>query len=421
MDTLICDNCGQIIGDDLYCITRNNKHFCTDCCQVCNCCGEIILDSDFITTEDGEIICQDCYDSGYFTCDECGCVCSADCCTTINNIAMCSSCIQENTFVCDDCNGISLNDDGHSVNYDRTVCDCCYDDYCWCENCNNYIHLDDMHDASICNSCFDEEDSDNFAPNVNDYYYKPIPVFMSETQISDSDLYLGVELEVDYGHNRGCCTDDIYDSCEDIYMKEDGSLGDSGFEIVSHPATLGYHKNCLPWIQIMGICKNYDYEAADSCGLHVHASRKFFGDNQTEQDLNIAKAIMLVSRFWEHIRVFSRRDYGKLTHWARNGVEFSIDETDSETDICQKLITKRDSDGRYVAVNLTNISTIEFRVFASTLNPDTLFATLEFVDAICRFAKRIDITDVDTCTWTQICEGEDYLNLKNENAYYELV
>ena len=37
---------------------------------------------------------------------------------------------------------------------------------------------------------------------------------------------------------------------ENIYIKEDGSLSD-GFEIVSYPMTLYYHKNNMNWQEIM--------------------------------------------------------------------------------------------------------------------------------------------------------------------------
>ena len=45
--------------------------------------------------------------------------------------------------------------------------------------------------------------------------------------------------------------------------------------------------------------------------------------------------------------------------------------------------------GRYVAVNLENYSTIEFRIFKGTLCYKNFIATLQLIYEICRFALQI--------------------------------
>ena len=47
---------------------------------------------------------------------------------------------------------------------------------------------------------------------------------------------------------------------------------------------------------------------------------------------------------------------------------------------------KSGSNGRYVAVNLNNYHTIEFRLFRGTLKLNTFIATLQMVETICNAA-----------------------------------
>ena len=66
--------------------------------------------------------------------------------------------------------------------------------------------------------------------------------------------YFGVELEVDEGGESDSNAERVLDIAnsgrELIYCKHDGSLND-GFEIVTHPMTLDFHENNMPWAEIM--------------------------------------------------------------------------------------------------------------------------------------------------------------------------
>ena len=103
-----------------------------------------------------------------------------------------------------------------------------------------------------------------------------------------------------------------------IYLKEDGSLSYAGFEIVTHPATLDYHINhfhgqrsseaAVPWVPLM-IQTHADY---------IFTSRTLFGDTDIEQDLTIAKIILLIDRWYDdHIVRFSPEPC-QMRRWATN-------------------------------------------------------------------------------------------------------
>ena len=226
-------------------------------------------------------------------------------------------------------------------------------------------------------------------------------------------MYLGVELEVDKGENRNYVSKTLYESFEDIYMKYDGSLSASGFEIVSNPATLDYHMSELGWDKIMDICKLNDYRSHDTstCGLHVHLSRAFLGDDETEQDLNIAKLIILFDRWWEkYIIPFSRRDIYSIERWADKP---SVDcvNTDSESQVIDKVKYYK-AGGRYKAINLSNENTIEFRLFRGTLNFNTFIASLQFVVTVTSFAKSVKLKDIFTTSWDDVFSCTEYPQLK---------
>lgn len=60
--------------------------------------------------------------------------------------------------------------------------------------------------------------------------------------------------------------------------------------------------------------------------------------------------------------------------------------------------------GRYVAVNLSNFSTIEFRMFRGTLKYETFIATIQLVDEICRTAVRLCDFEMENLLWSEFVQ-----------------
>jgi hypothetical protein len=56
--------------------------------------------------------------------------------------------------------------------------------------------------------------------------------------------------------------------------------------------------------------------------------------------------------------------------------------------------------GRYVAVNLVNSETIEFRMFRGTLLYTTFAATLQFVDEVCKMAINLTNKEIEDMSWS---------------------
>ncbi|HPE08120.1 MAG TPA: amidoligase family protein [Saprospiraceae bacterium] len=305
--------------------------------------------------------------------------------------------------------------------------------YHQCTICGNTYHVELPDDHMMCPICAREyapfTEIENHKPDkavINSYYYKPTPHFLREScEPLYGNLYIGVELEMDsISHNTmipATVAHDILVEVPEVYCKRDGSLH-NGVEVVSHPATLGYHLHKLNWVRICELAQAGGMASHDlpNCGLHCHVNRTFFGKTPDEQDLNISKVILLIHRFWKtNVITFSRRDIEAIEHYAKNNIKSTTvlykDQKQKEIEDTIKGSYKGD---RNVAINLCNKRTIELRIFRGTLNYETLCATLEFVDTICRFAKRISLSDIDAVAWEDIFVGTNYPEL---NAYMKRI
>ena len=380
----------------------------------CRECGEMILREEAIEYGN-EHLCQKCFDDEYVRCYDCNKIIHVCDVVTVNrNMTnerfVCDSCASDYSY-CDACGEYFTSSEIWARDNYRSICNNCSSRYSICDDCDRIVHEDNIYYCSndgnsYCEDCYDDH-CNNY---IEDYSYKPTPIFLGYTE---DNLYLGVELEVDKGENRNYVSKTLYESFEDIYMKYDGSLSASGFEIVSNPATLNYHISELGWDKIMDICKLNDYRSHDTstCGLHVHLSRAFLGNDETEQDLNIAKLIILFDRWWEkYIIPFSRRDIYSIERWADKP---SVDclHTDSESQLIDKVKYYK-AGGRYKAINLANENTIEFRLFRGTLNFNTFIASLQFVVTVTSFAKSVKLKDIFTTSWDDVFSCTEYPELK---------
>lgn len=338
--------------------------------RICTYCGEVLAEDEG-TVVDGELLCDECVDDHCITCDCCGATIWTEDCVTDDNAYLCQNCFDNHYNRCESCGRIIHNN-----------CTCWHNDLPYCEGC-----------------------FDDFENEIEDYSYKPDPIFYG-----DSYLYFGVELEVDKGGKDGENAHTLKDTAnyrhEHIYIKSDGSL-DDGFEIVSHPMTLDYHMNTMDWESVLHEAVNMGYRShqTETCGLHIHVNRDAFGENQAEQEEVISRILFFIEKNWNEIFRFSRRNEYNMNRWsARYGYEKSGKEIlDKAKDCCN----------RYVAVNLRNYHTIEFRLFRGTLKLNTFLATLQLVSEICRVALTMSEEEIDKMSWSVF--------VRDMNRYPELV
>ncbi len=373
----------------------------------CHECGEELKELEVAyQLWNGKYICEDCRASYYVYCDDCYDLVYERHIMTADNGSryICENCAAE-YYTCDYCENM-FSEFNIAVNtHSLTLCDRCYNEYYFtCDGCGEVHHINDVeyvNDAYYCQYCADE-----YRDYIQCYSYKPAPVFYG------GNAGYGVELEIDDGDNRQEAAEDIQAAGGDhIYIKEDGSLSNDGMEIVTHPATLDYHMRHFPWQDICDAALYHGYRShdTDTCGLHIHASRSLFGNTDIEQDLTIAKIMLLIDRWYDtKIVKFARRDISKMRRWA-DKPNVDIRPGDNDADAVQK--SKKTATDRYKAVNLCNYSTVEFRFFRGTLKRDTIIASIQWVDTIIQYCRNTALKDLFSVTWDDIFGSTEHAEL----------
>lgn len=249
------------------------------------------------------------------------------------------------------------------------------------------VHIE----GSSCYLCIQEA-----RVNIHDYSYRPPFKFLAmpdELSGGTNPCFYGVELEVE---DRSRCS--ISNSVTRLkaeafktnaYFKRDGSL-EEGYEIVTHPSSLAFHLNNMEWKKALSILRSMKFRSHDTstCGLHVHASKRYL---TSSEQIRLGVFVALnQERFEKLARRTSERwcKFKKLEDNEVNDMNYS--------------------ESRYEAVNWTNDSTIEFRMFKGTLNENTFLATIELVDACMNFVKTITTPflteDNSNSGWDRFCE-----------------
>ena len=329
------------------------------------------------------------------TCSYCGAELTEATAHHFDGVTMCEDCLDNQTVICDNCGDRIWRNNSEGDRY-VTLCISCFENqYTVCEECGRLVHNDEAFsvedsDYYYCQDCYNR--LKNRA--IKSYYYKPDPIFYGS-----GSLYMGVELEIDKGGEDNSNAEKLLDIAnrveEKIYCKHDGSLHD-GFEMVSHPMTLEYHKNEMNWKEIFDKAIEMDYRShnTSTCGLHIHVNRSAFGDSFYEQEEKIARVVHFVELHWNEFLKFSRRTEDSMNHWAsRYGIMTTAKETYDNA--------KKKHTGRYVAVNLENVNTIEFRLFRGSLRYETFISVLQLVYEICRFAIMLSDKELENMSWSE--------------------
>lgn len=340
-----------------------------------------------------------------FTCSQCGGEFPLDEENEFDGQSLCEECLESETVVCSCC-GERIWNDSNSGTEDVPLCSDCFDEhYYHCSDCGRLIRLEDAYfdeddgfnNYPYCDDCYDQRHRHK---SIYEYSYKPEPVFLGK-----GDRFFGVELEIDRGGKLSENADrllEIGNSDEErIYIKGDGSL-DDGMEIVTHPMTIDYHHNCMPWKEIMETALDLGYYShkTDTCGLHVHVNRNTFSDSPEHQEECISRILFFVERLWEELLRFSRRTQTQVNRWAaRYGYK------NKPKEIMEHA--KKGYGGRYTCVNITNYATIEFRIFRGTLKWNTLIATLQLVNEICNVAFLCSDEELAALSWCEFVERLD--------------
>lgn len=290
---------------------------------------------------------------------------------------------------------------------------------CW--SCDDIVPNDELcsnrfDNHERCDSCHDQyveemEGQENYDDDslVHSYSYKPQANFLHDdgtssyyvtmTDDNRSVLYLGMEEEVecttgrmDNGAIHVLTTVNTPDR-EVVYLKEDGSIN-HGFEIVSHPATLGFFMNHFKWDGIKGLSRmGFESWNKKSCGLHIHMTRAAFKD-----DKHLFKFLKFIYGNPTELIQFA----GRKSSYAKFDVDTFLNtfndygqrETLRGSTFMKMAKRETINDDRYCAVNLRNVQTVELRFFRPSLKPETVQAALQFCDAAFHYTEIISTPQV---------------------------
>lgn len=341
---------------------------------ICDLCNKEIDDLTIYTYQAGQCICENCQRRA-IPCTYCDTRILEEDNFGTSEIPLCENCRNEHYYECSECQALG-------------------------ERCYARERPDGALICPACNEKFEEE-----AKIIHSYNYRPKEFVFHGT---DSQHFYGIEVEMDEGgesiENALALMDIANERSEHIYTVHDGSLR-CGLELVSHPCTLKYHKEQLPWQEIFdkAIKLGYKSHMTNTSGLHLHCNLSGLSENQYTQDQIIAKILYFFELHWLSLLKFSRRTPAQLRQWA-NRYGYSED-TNALLDAA-KLSSGL---GRYAAVNLQSkqYGTIEFRIFRGTLKKTTLLAAIQLVDQIIYNCKELSEEELKLLSWQDFVLGID--------------
>lgn len=258
------------------------------------------------------------------------------------------------------------------------VCSSCFKKIPRCVKCDHCV-LDESLYAMVGEQCF----CTRCYSVINDYTFRPNPVFQSLKTEVTPNVFFGLELEVEMKRPFGKFTDIVargfHDDVKSVaYLKRDASIS-NGFEIVSHPGTLKWwnDKNnplITPIRKLVATCESW---SSETCGIHVHMSNDAF--NSSTHKATFAYFMTAFPLFTSFI---AERYNAKQSPF--NSMYVRSNEYAAAPD-------------RHTAINFATPSqrTTEVRVFKGNLKWQRILKNIQYVDAVTQYtlnAKRKDLS-----------------------------
>jgi len=282
---------------------------------------------------------------------------------------------------CQDCNETFEDHNMNMVHNDGYVCGCCLEEYDYSDEAGTYLHResDEWYDYNRSDEC-DSSEFDgvyrydyDIMEDLNKMKMPNEPIINSKTLVS------GLEIEMEA---RSDCPDDFPQQIDDLFRHEycmfkgDGSLS-NGFEMVTAPCTLAYHRHQLDKLFNWNDWRNNDgntYVKAwntDTCGLHINLNRRSFTDAQ------VGKILVFINDEMNHNFIT------KIS--GRSSEGYAKRSPKKVTDGGQRDYNK------YVAVNLAHSTHIELRIFRGNVTKHGILRCLEFSFALSEYVKQCSL------------------------------
>jgi len=224
------------------------------------------------------------------------------------------------------------------------------------------------------------------------------PIRATRERATDTPFYIGIELETECNHENTRAERLLITHSIPCVMEHDSSLRSTGaVEIISKP--MSFKKWLSLETNIKNMCDELSsagYMSHDTAtaGLHIHVTRP-------TDDRVIDRILFIMETYKDELIKFARRSSNHYAQWYSD-TRYSTDQLKS----LDFVKNHKETHDRYMALNLTNRNTIEFRFFKGTLNGTTLMASIELINnlvLLCSDLKR----PVNRITWRLLTDGKN--------------
>ena len=251
-----------------------------------------------------------------------------------------------------------------------------------CSNCGRHYRTENGGCSRCKNTVYDRI--------INSYGTKPMPIFTNKKGIGyNGNRFYGLELEFanlspSYAYTE---LEDMYKD-KRLYNKSDGSIS-SGVEIVTNPCDYTSIKKLIMDMDSL-LSKLDNKETKQGAGVHIHVNRKsidpidiyklFYLFDVKNSDCKVENLFMyLVGR---HDTSTIRKDIGDSYCKLGKGELEELNECRQNSD-------------RHSAINLRNSNTIEFRMFKSNTDPNTIIGYVDLVNMAIDFCHSSPMNKVN--------------------------
>jgi hypothetical protein len=348
-ELISCSECSNEMSRDDSFTANNGEIVCSDCIQVCQYCENIYTSNDDWYNVGNEYWCESCWENESFTCNRC------DYCVNSNR------------------------DGGTNVGDEYWCEDCVSNNATYCEECDEYYR-----DGQGCENCGGGDGK------VHQYSYKPNPIFHGG---NDNNLYMGFELEMSYGDesdNYRSAIPDVLplEQADVCYLKSDSSIEGWGYELVTHPHTLGAYERANNLWNYIESCRTKGARSWDttSCGLHVHVSRTAFKSG--------AHTHRFLSLIYRNPREMMKLAGRKNSRYARFDDVYKPDEWGIPQFNLRDKVHAGGFTERMSAVNTNNDYTLELRFFRGNMKREGIMSALELSHASVEYTRNMSVSDV---------------------------
>jgi len=173
------------------------------------------------------------------------------------------------------------------------------------------------------------------------------------------------------------------------YLKSDSSINGMGFELVTHPHTLGAYEQATElWNYIELLRDKYQARSYDteSCGLHVHVSRSAFKSG--------AHTHRFLSLIYKNPKEMMKLAGRKNSRYAQFSDVYKPDEWGIPRFNLRDKIHAGSMTERYSAVNTGNDYTLELRFFRGNMKREGIMGALELCHASVEYTRNMSVSDV---------------------------